>query len=81
MRSLLQLNMDGGPVEQSRSGTERPFPALILFFTCLFACPFASEGSLYTLLFAGLQVKGVTLNLLDDVFLLYLAFEAAQGVL
>ncbi len=70
----------GGPVEQSRSGTERPFPALILFFTCFLACPFASKCSLDTLLFAGLQVKGVPLDLLDNVFLLHLAFEAAQGV-
>jgi len=67
----------GGQIEQGRSGTERPFIALILFFACLFSGALTSERSLYTLFFAGLQVEGVTLNLLDDVFLLHLAFEAA----
>ena len=31
------------------------------------------------LLFAGLQIKGVTLNLFDDVLLLDLALESPQG--
>jgi len=70
----------GGQIEQSRSGTERPFIALILFFACLLSGALSSQRSLYTLFFAGLQVKGVALNLLDNVFLLHLAFEAAQGV-
>jgi hypothetical protein len=69
--------MVGARLEQGRSGKERPFLPLILFFTCLFSCPLTSERSFYTLLFAGLQVKGVTLDLLDDVFLLHLAFKAA----
>jgi hypothetical protein len=67
----------GGQIEQSRSGTERHFIALILFFTCLLSGALARECSLNTLLFAGLQVKGVALDLLDDVFLLHLALEAA----
>ena len=71
----------GGQIEQGRPGKERPFAASILFFTCFFASPLARESSLDTLLLAWLQVKGVTLNLLDDVFLLYLALEAAQRVL
>jgi hypothetical protein len=67
----------GGQIEQSRSGTERPFIALILFFACFFSGALARERGLDTLLFAGLQVEGVTLNLLDNVFLLHLALEAA----
>jgi len=67
----------GGPIEQGQSGKERPFPALILFFTCLFASALTSQRSFHALLFAGLQVKGVTFHFLDDVFLLHLALEAA----
>jgi hypothetical protein len=55
--------------------------ALVLFFSCFFARSLASQRSLYPFLFAGLQVEGVALNLLDDVFLLHLAFKAAQSVL
>ena len=73
--------LGGGQIEQSRPGKERLFPALILFLACLFAGPLASQRSLHTLLFAGLQVKGVALDLLDDVFLLHLAFKAAQSIL
>jgi len=77
MKSLLQLNHGGGLIEQSRAGTERLFPALILFFASLFTSAFASQRGLHTLFLAGLQVEGVTLDLLDDVFLLYLALETA----
>jgi len=67
----------GGQIEQSRSGTERPFIALILFFARFLSGTLARESGLDTLFFAGLQVEGVTLNLFDNVFLLHLAFEAA----
>jgi hypothetical protein len=77
MKSLLQLNPDGGQIEQSRPGKERPCAALILFFSRFFTRAFASQRGLHTLLLAGLQVKGVTLDLLDDVFLLHLALETA----
>ena len=70
----------GGQIKQSRSGTERPFIALILFLACLFSGALPSERSFYALFFAGLQVEGVTLDLLDDVFLLHLALETAQGI-
>jgi hypothetical protein len=53
----------------------------VLFFARFLTSAFASERGLNTLFFAGLQVKGVALNLLDDVFLLHLALEAAQSVL
>jgi len=52
----------------------------ILFFTSFFTAAFACECFLDTLFLAGLQVKGVALNLLDDVFLLHLAFEMPQRV-
>ena len=67
----------GGQIEQSRPGKERPFVASILFFACLFAGSLASQSSFHALFFAGLQVEGVAFHLLDDVFLLHLALEAA----
>jgi hypothetical protein len=74
---LLQPNVVGGQIEQSRPGKGRPFSALILFLACLLAGSFASQSRFYTLLFAGLQVGGVALDLLDNVFLLHLAFKPA----
>jgi hypothetical protein len=67
----------GGQIEQSRPGKERLFAALVLFFPRLFARALARESGLNTLFLAGLQVEGVALNLLDNVFLLHLALEAA----
>jgi len=77
MESLRAARSGGGQIEQSRSGRERLFLTLILFFACLFSGALTSQRSFYTLFFAGLQVKGVTLDLLDNVFLLHLALEAA----
>ena len=54
---------------------------LVLFLARFLACSLASQRGLYTLLLAGLQVKGVTLHFLNDVFLLYLSLETAQSVL
>jgi len=53
----------------------------ILFFACFFPAAFAGERFLDALFFAGLQVKGVALDLLDDVFLLHLALESPQCIL
>ncbi len=77
MKSLVQLNRDGGQIEQSRPGKERPCAALVLFFSRFLTRTLASQRCLHTLFLAGLQVKGVTLNLLDNVFLLHLALETA----
>jgi hypothetical protein len=77
MKSLLQLNMVGARSSRAVPGRNGSLLRLILFFTCLFSCALPSQRSFHTLFFAGLQVKGVTLNLLDNVFLLHLAFEAA----
>ena len=71
----------GGQIKQSRPGSERPFIALVLFLACLLASSLASQRSFYTLLLAGLQVKGVALDLLDNVFLLHLTLEATKSVL
>ena len=54
---------------------------LILLFPCLLAGSLASQRGLHALFLAGLQVKGVALNLLDDIFLLHLTFEPSQSVL
>jgi hypothetical protein len=70
-----------GPDRAEPPGKGRLYPALILFLACFFAGPLASQRSLYTLLFAGLQVEGVALYLLDNVFLLHLALKAAQSIL
>ena len=43
--------------------------------------PLARQRLLYPLLFTGLQVEGVSLDFLDNVFLLNFPFEAAQEVL
>jgi len=54
---------------------------LVLFFARFLPAALSSQGFLHALLLARFQVKGVSLDLLDDVFLLYLAFESAQCVL
>ncbi len=55
---------------------ERPFTALILFLAGFLARTLSSQRGLDALLLAGLQVKGVSFDLLDNIFLLLLAFEA-----
>jgi len=53
---------------------------LVLLFTSLLAIPLACQRCFYTLLLTGLQVVGVTLDFLDDVFLLNLTLEPAQCI-
>jgi len=60
---------------------ERPFTALVLFLARLLASSFTSQRGLHSFFLAGLQVEGVALDLLDNVFLLHFAFKAAQSVL
>ena len=55
--------------------------ALVLLFSSFLAAALASQRFFYALLFARLEIKGVTLNLLNNVLLLDLTLEAAQGVL
>src|SRR5215467_9595026 len=70
----------GAELSRAAPGGSGP-SCLVLFFACFLARPFASQRGLHALLLARLQVKGVSLDLLDNVFLLYLALEPAQSVL
>ena len=54
---------------------------LVLLFTNLFTIALTCQRFFDALLLAGLQVKGVTLDLFDNVFGLNLALEAAQSIL
>ncbi len=56
------------------------FTLLVLLFTSLLAIPLACQCFLHTLTLARFEVKGMTLYLFDNVFLLYLALEPAQCV-
>ena len=70
-------------MEQGHPGTGRPFNALIplvLLLANFFASAFPGQRGLNALLFTGFQVKGVTLDLFDNVFLLHFALEAAQRI-
>jgi hypothetical protein len=49
---------------------------LILFLTSFLSGAFACQRFLYTLLFVGLQVKGMSLASLYQIFLVHLALEA-----
>ncbi len=53
---------------------------LVLFLAYLLAIALASERFFDTLLLAGFQIEGMTLDLFDDVLGLHLALEAAQGI-
>jgi hypothetical protein len=70
----------GGQTEQGRPGKGRPFDALVLFLARLFAGALAGQCGLHALLLAGLQVKGVALDLLNNVFLLHLTLKPAQCI-
>lgn len=58
--------------------TQKP---LILLFASLFPAALSRERFFYALLFAWLQIKGVSLDLLDNVLLLNLALKASQRIL
>ncbi len=50
-------------------------------FANLLLCPLTSQSLLYAELGAWLQIVGMTLDFLDDVFRLNFALEATQGAL
>ncbi len=64
-----------------KTGPEDPIPFLELLDVpnALFAVPFARQGFLGAALFARLEIEGVLLDLLDDIFLLDLTLEAAES--
>jgi hypothetical protein len=66
-----------------RGSEERPLglTLVILFFASLLAATLARHSFLHALFLARLQVKGVTLHVLDNVFLLNLALKPAESVL
>jgi hypothetical protein len=53
---------------------------LVSLFASLLAIPLARQSCLDAFLLTGLQVVGVTLDFLDDVFLLYLPLEPAESI-
>jgi hypothetical protein len=57
------------------------FAISVLLLANFLASALASQCRLYTFFLTGLQVKGVALDLFDNVFLLHFALEAAQCVL
>jgi hypothetical protein len=76
----MQLYQVEGQIEQGhpRDGaTLYCYLTSVLLFANLLASALTSQRGFYTLLFSWFQVKGVALDFLNDVFLLYLAFEAA----
>jgi len=54
---------------------------LVLLFPSFFPAALARQCFLHALFLAGFQIKGVALDLLNYVFLLHLALEAAQCIL
>ncbi len=78
----LPLNLVGARLSRAAPGWSGSFSLqLVLLFTSFLAGSFARERGFHTLFLAGLQVEGVTLNLLDYVFLLHLALEPTQSIL
>ena len=53
---------------------------LVLLLADLLAIALACERFFYALLFTWFQIKGVTLDFLDNVFGLHLALKAAQSI-
>ncbi len=54
---------------------------LVLLFTNLLPVPFACECFLHAFLFAWFQVKGVALDLFNNVFRLHLPLETTKSIL
>jgi hypothetical protein len=57
-----------------------PATTSVLLLANLLASALARERGFHAFLLTRLEVKGVALNLFDNVFLLHLALETAQGV-
>jgi hypothetical protein len=67
--------------EERQGGRSRfSVPRLVLLFTSFLAIPLARQSRLYASFLTGFQVVGVTLDFLDDVFLLYLPLKPAQRI-
>ena len=68
------------PVFLPDSGGSILVVGLFGFAPGLFAIAFPRQSLLYAVLFPGLQIEGVLLDLFNDVFLLHLPLESPQGV-
>ena len=66
---------------KDQSSPTRDGPKLVLLFTDLLAIPFACECFLHAFLFAWFQVKGVALDLFDNVLRLHLPLETTKSIL
>ena len=51
-----------------------------MLFACFLSAALASQRFFYALFFARLEVKGVTPDLLNNVFLLHFALETTQCI-
>jgi len=60
-------------------GGDGPYE-LVLLLTSLFTTPFTRQSFLHAFLLTWFEVKGMSLDFLDNVFLLYLPLKAAQGI-
>jgi len=63
-----------------KAALRRPFRLLVLFPANLLPVPLASQRFFHALFLARLQIERMPLYFLNDVFLLYLTFEAAEGI-
>jgi hypothetical protein len=74
MKFRCTYKSEGPPSER------RPLRELVLLLTSLLAAALTRQRFFYALLFARLEVEGMTFHFLDDVLLLDLTLEAAQSV-
>src|SRR5215469_3999823 len=71
----------GSPPSLGPETTHGDGAVLVLLLADFLAIPLASERFLYAPLFAGFQIKGMALDLLDNVLCLDLALKPAQCIL
>ena len=75
-------NLRGTPRERKGAALgRRPCVLLLLFFPSFFPAALSRQSFLHAPLFTGFQIEGVALHFFDDVLLLDLALESAQGIL
>src|SRR5260370_21913940 len=80
--SLLAALLVGARSSRAAPGRGDPhyFSVLILLLANFLTSTLASERGFHAFLLTGFQVKGVALDLFNDVFLLHFALETAQSV-
>src|SRR5271155_554287 len=80
--NLVSTNFEsaGLPAYRTLGVRQAGIAGLILLFSCFLTIPLARQRFFYATALARLQVKGVTLHFLNDVFLLNLALKTAQCI-